>query len=129
MLSGALLGLALLLLLRGPGAAGGSQLVTNAWNTASGLSARTAFLTRCEAPGASAATCVCMFEEVTGQVAYSTPRAFASLDLMGATPAPGAASVLAGAIQACPSTPAGVPPSTPPAPARGSGGPPKDHPV
>jgi hypothetical protein len=129
LISGAFLGLALLLLLSEPGAVGSPRQATNAWSTATGVSARTSFLAGCETHGTSVGVCVCMFDEVTGQAAYSTPNAFASLDLEGATPAPGAARVLAGATQVCSSAPAGLPASAPPAPSGVSGGPAKNHPV
>ncbi len=137
-ISGALIGLTLILLLSEPGAAGGPQPVTNAWSTAAGVSVRSSFLARCETHGTSTTTCVCMFDEVTGQAAYSTPSAFASLDLEGSAPAPAASRVLAGAAQACPSTPAGAPPpasssappaSSAPAPSGGSGGPSTGRPI
>ncbi len=113
--SGALLGLVLLLLLSRPGTAGSAGPAPNAWSTAAGISVRSSFLAGCETHGTSVGACVCMFDAVAGQTAYSTPSAFAALDLEGATLAPDAARVLAGATQVCPSTAAGAPGSSPPA--------------
>lgn len=127
-ISGALLGLALVLLLSRPGVAGSVGPAPNAWSTAAGVSVRSSFLTGCETHGTSVGACVCMFDAVAGQTAYSTPRAFAALDLEGATPAPDAGRVLAGATQVCPSTAAGAPASPPPA-VGVSGGPAKNHPI